>query len=54
MKKTYFAPAAESVTFDTEEILNISFTGSGSVLDDSDTNKSSKNPSTDFGNVSLF
>ena len=50
MKKTYIAPSAESVSFDTEEILNISFTGSGTVLDD----KKPEAPAKDFGNISLF
>ncbi len=54
MKKIYTAPSAERIALDTEEILNISFTGSGSILDDSDKNNSSKNPATDFGDVSLF
>ena len=52
MKKTYIAPTAESVAFDTEEILGISYTGTGSVLTDSDTNKSSATDK--FGGVSLF
>ena len=50
----YTSPFAERITLETEEILNISFTGSGTVLEDSDSNASSKNPATDFGNVSLF
>jgi|GEM_PF-1508849 len=54
MKKTYCAPDLASVNFDTEEILNISFTGTGTVLGDSDDNKSSKNPASDFGGVTLF
>ena len=54
MKKTYIVPSAERVTFDTEDILDISFTGNSSILKDSDDNKSSKNPAKDFGNVSLF
>lgn len=54
MKKFYMTPAAERIAFESEEILDISFTGSGSILDDSDSNNSSKNPATDFGDVSLF
>ena len=54
MKKTYTSPFAERITLETEEILDISFTGSGTVLEASDSNASSKNPATDFGNVSLF
>lgn len=54
MKKIYTAPSAERIALETEEILNISYTGSGSVLEDSDENNSSKNPATDFGDVSLF
>ena len=51
MKKTYIAPSAESVSFDTEEILGISFTGPGNkpLVD-----KKPETPSKDFGNVSLF
>ena len=54
MKKTYIVPSAERVIFDTEDILDISFTGTGSVLTDSDKNNSSKTPASDFGNVNLF
>lgn len=54
MKKTYTVPSAESVSFDTEDILGISFPGNSSILKDSDDNKSSKKPANDFGNVSLF
>lgn len=50
MKKTYTAPSAERVALETEEILDISFTGAGTVLDD----KKPENPASDFGNVSLF
>lgn len=50
MKKTYVAPSAELTCFDTEEILNISFTGGGAVLDD----KKPETPASDFGNISLF
>ena len=52
MKKTYTAPTAESVAFDTEEILSISFTGFGVVLEEK--NEADKKPATDFGSVSLF
>ena len=31
MKKTYIAPSAERIALETEEILEISFTGSGTV-----------------------
>ena len=51
MKKTYEAPSAELTCFDTEEILGISFTGSGTILDPTEADK---NPATDFGKVSLF
>ena len=54
MKKTYFAPEVLKVSFETEEILGISFTGNNSILIDSDNNNSSKNPSTDFGGIDLF
>jgi len=54
MKKIYTTPAAEHIAFESEEILEISYTGSGSVLEDSDSNNSSKNPAKDFGDVSLF
>ncbi len=50
MKKTYMAPSAEKISFQTEEILGISFTGSGTVLDD----KKPSSPATEFGDVSLF
>ena len=50
MKKTYEAPSAELTCFETEEILGISFTGSGPVLDD----KKPEAPAKDFGDVSLF
>ena len=54
MKKIYTAPSAERIALETEDVLNISYTGSGSILNDSDKNNSSKNPATDFGGVSLF
>ena len=54
MKKFYFAPEVSSISFETEEILGISFTGNSTVLGDSDTNKSSKNPATEFGGIDLF
>lgn len=49
MKKTYKAPSAESVSFDTEETLNISFTGNKVVLDD----KKPTDSATEFGQVSI-
>ena len=52
MKKTYIAPSAERIALETEEILGISFTGTGSILENK--TDADKNPSTDFGNVSLF
>ena len=54
MKKTYLTPAASKVSFETEEIMDFSFTGNSSILIDSDNNNSSKNPSTDFGGINLF
>ncbi len=52
MKKTYSAPCAELTRFDTEEILDISFTGTGSVLEEK--TEADKNPASDFGNIPLF
>ena len=52
MKKTYIAPSVERVALETEEILEISYTGTGSVLEEK--TDSDKKPATDFGNVSLF
>ena len=52
MKKTYNAPCAELTSFDTEEILDISFTGTGSVLEEK--TEADKKPASDFGNISLF
>ena len=52
MKKTYIAPSAERIALETEEILGISFTGTGSILENK--TDADKTPSTDFGNVSLF
>lgn len=51
MRKTYTAPSAESVSFDTEEILDISFLGTGfkPLVD-----KKPETPSNDFGNITLF
>ena len=51
MKKTYTTPSAESVSFDTEDILDISFTNPGNkpLVD-----KKPETPSKDFGNVTLF
>ena len=54
MKKTYAAPSAEHIALETEAVLEISYTGSGSLLDDSAGNNSSKYPATDFGKVPLF
>ena len=54
MKKTYTTPSAQSVAFDTEDILAVSFTGTAPVLKDSDKNNSSKKPATDFGAADLF
>ena len=54
MKKTYFAPEVLKVSFETEEIMDFSFTGNGSILGDSDNNQASKNPATDFGGINLF
>ena len=34
MKKTYIAPSAERIALETEEILEISFTGIGTVLEE--------------------
>jgi len=50
MKKTYTAPLAEQIFLETEDVLNISFTGSGSILDE----KKPWDPATDFGKVDLF
>jgi len=50
MKKTYFAPEAKHVAFETEEILEISYNG-GTVLDKEDTDN---NASFGFGEVDLF
>ena len=52
MKKTYIAPSAERIALETEEILGISFTGTGSILENK--TDADKTPSTDFGNVSRF
>ena len=55
VKKTYVAPSAKSVAFETEDILGISFPGTGSgLLTDSDTNKSSATATDKFGGVDLF
>ena len=54
MKKAYRAPSAERISLETEDVLNISFTGSGAVLEDSDQNPSSKSPAGNFGDVDLF
>ena len=52
MKKAYSAPSAELVSFETEEILGISFTGAGSVLEEK--NLADGSPASDFGDISLF
>ncbi len=54
MKKIYTAPSAERIALETEDILDISYTGNSSVLKDSDDNNASKSPAKDFGDVSLF
>ena len=52
MKKIYVAPSAEHVAFDTEEILGISFTGNGSVLEEqTDADKAAQSG---FGKIPLF
>ena len=52
MKKIYEAPSAELTSFDTEEILGISYTGNGSVL----TEKTAADQAAagSFGAVDLF
>ena len=52
--KNYSAPKISSISFETEEVLEISFTGNSAVLSDSDNNKSSKNPANNFGGIDLF
>ena len=54
MKKTYLAPEAKCFSFETEEILGISFTGNGGVLGEK--NNADEKPATDFGetNIELF
>ncbi len=52
MKKIYEAPSAELTCFDTEEILGISYTGNGSVLEEK--TDADKSASGDFGSVDLF
>ena len=52
MKKTYFAPEASKISFETEEILEISFTGNGSILGEK--NEADKNPADGFGGIDLF
>ena len=54
MKKAYFAPLASSVKFETEEVLENSLIGNGTVLGDSEENQSSKNPAPNFGGIDLF
>ena len=50
MKKTYEAPYAELTRFETEDVLGISYTGTGTILVD----KKPEAPAKDFGSVSLF
>ena len=52
MKKTYFTPEAFKVSFETEEILEISFTGNGSILGEK--NEADKSPADNFGGINLF
>ena len=52
MKKTYITPSAERIALETEEILEISFTGIGTVLEEK--TDADKKAESDFGNVSLF
>ena len=52
MKKTYDAPSAKSIAFETEEILGISYTGSGTALEEK--NPADKKPASEFGDVTLF
>ena len=53
MKKTYHTPALLSVAFDTEEILEISYNGGNSILEDK--NSADKKPADGFGNaVDIF
>ncbi len=54
MKKTYIAPRAQDTVFDTENVLSVSFKGTGPVLKDSEKNNSTKAPATDFGTADLF
>ena len=54
MKTTYLAPEASRISFETEAVLEFSFTGNSAVLGDSDNNQSSKDPATDFGGINLF
>ena len=51
MKKIYEAPSAELTCFDTEKILEISFTGAGNepLVD-----KKPDAPDKEFGNITLF
>jgi len=50
MKKTYVTPEASSIELESEEILSISYTGSGALLDD----RKPADPAKDFGDVDLF
>ena len=52
MRKTYTAPSVQAVAFDTEEIMDASFPGNLGILKDK--TEADKNPSSGFGNVTLF
>ena len=52
LRKTYSSPKADSVSFDTEEVLGISFTGNGSVLEEK--TDADKKPASDFGNIDIY
>ena len=52
MKKTYEAPSAELTQFDTEDILGISYTGTGSVLEEK--TQADAAAESNFGKVNLF
>ena len=52
MRKTYTAPSAEKIALETEEILVISFTGTGSLIEEK--NEADKKPAFNFGSIELF
>ena len=52
MKKTYLTPDASKIFFETEEILEISFTGNGSILDEK--TEADKSAGDNFGGIDLF